>query len=501
MTRISLHWPRYRLFPYERLLAIEEAAALLSSARIVEGSTGVTVDVAACPTAARQLTYFSAFETPRRAPEPTIQHLIESEASGGARRQSTRYSVHGLHEYKGKFNPQVARALLNAADLPKNALVLDPFCGSGTTLIECAHSGLRAMGADINPLATMIANAKAKALTSDPDLLVTEAKAAVRAARRRRHGRLSVGARGEYLLRWFDAAMLARLERLHAEILARGPAVSDILLVVASNILREFSLQEPADLRIRCRMSPPSERDPYDVFLDETQALATNVRIVRRHTAVSDGTTVRAHQGDIRTFATTAAAKGLVGKFDAAITSPPYAMALPYIDTQRLSLVWLGLVEPGSLPSLQAELIGSREFNGSPRTTWERKLVENSEQLPERHAALCRQVLAMVGPRDGFRRQAVPSLLYRYLIGMRESFRTVRSLLRQGAPFFLIVGHNHTVLAGHRFDIDTPDLLSALGETVGFVAERRSTLQTYQRYGLHQKNAISREELLTLRAA
>jgi len=501
MTTISLHWPSYRLFPYERLLAIEEAAALLSPDRIVEGSTSVTVDAAGPPNAARRLTYFSAFETPRRPPQPTIQHLIESETSGGARRQSTRYSVHGLHEYKGKFNPQVARALLNAAGLPKNALVLDPFCGSGTTLVECAHSGFRALGTDINPLATMIANAKAKALVSDPDLLVTEAKAAVQAATRRCHDRLVAGARSKYLLRWFDTAMLVRLEALRTQILARDSSAADILLIVASNLLREFSLQEPGDLRIRCRMSPPSERDLFGVFLDETQALATNIRVVKRHTAVGQSTTVRAYQGDMRTFTTTTAARRLAGKFNAAITSPPYAMALPYIDTQRLSLVWLGLVDPGTLASLQAELIGSREFNGSPRTTWQRKMVENSEHLPERHAALCRQVLAMVGPRDGFRRQAVPSLLYRYLVGMRDSFRTVRSLLRPKAPFFLIIGHNHTVLAGHRFDIDTPDLLSALGETAGFVSERRGALQTYQRFGLHQKNAISREELLTLRAA
>lgn len=499
MTTLSLHWPEYRLFPYERLLAIEEAAALLSSRQIVHGPTNVIV-TAAHPAGARRLTYFSAFQTDSRPLEPTVQHLIESETSGGSRRQSTRYSVHGLHEYKGKFNPQVARALLNAADLPKDALVLDPFCGSGTTLVECAHSGFRAVGTDINPLATMVANAKVKALLCDPDLLVAEAEAALRAARRSRPGCHASSLRGEYLHRWFDPIMLSRLESLRAHIVARDPSVSEVLLVIASNLLREFSLQEPDDLRIRRRKSPPSERDPYQVFLDDTCALAANVRVVQRHVGTDGATSVRAYQGDMRTFAATAASNGLTGKCDAAITSPPYAMALPYIDTQRLSLVWLGLIDPGTLPALQAEVIGSREFNGSPRSTWERKLVENSERLPDAHAALCRRLLKRLGARDGFRRQAVPSLLYRYLAGMRDSFLSVRLFLRPGAPFFLIVGHNHTVLGGRRFDIDTPALLSELGAKVGFVTERREPLQTYQRYGLHQKNAICREELIALRA-
>jgi DNA methylase len=499
MTTLSLQWPEYRLFPYERRLAIEEATALLSSNRIIYGTTNVTL-TSARPGEARRLTYFSAFQAASQPLEPTVQHLIESETSGGSRRQSTRYSVHGLHEYKGKFNPQVARALINTAGLPKEALVLDPFCGSGTTLVECAHSGFQAIGADINPLATMIANAKAKALLCDPDLLEAEAEAVLRASRKSRHGQRAFGLRGEYLSRWFDPTMLSRLEALRTHIVTRALSVSEILLAIASNLLREFSLQEPDDLRIRRRKSPPSERDPYEAFLEEARALAANVRIVQRHAGVGSTTSVCAYQEDMRTFTKTAAAKRLTGRFDAAITSPPYAMALPYIDTQRLSLVWLGLVDPKTLPSLQSELIGSREFNGLPRSAWEKRLVDNSEGLPARHVALCRQLLRKLSSSDGFRRKAVPPLLYRYLAAMRDSFRSVRSLLRPGAPFFLIVGHNHTVLGGRRVDIDTPTLLTELGETVGFVIERREPLETYQRYGLHQKNAICREELLTLRS-
>jgi putative RNA methylase family UPF0020 len=499
MTTLYLHWPPYRLLPYERLLAIEEAAAVLSPRQIVDGAECVTVKDARSSAASR-LTYFSAYHAPRTPLSPTIQHLIETGTSGCTRRQSTRYSVHGLHEYKGKFNPQVARALLNAAGLAKNALVLDPFCGSGTTLVECAHAGFRALGTDINPLATMITNAKAEALVCAPDILVDEAEAALRAARGSRRGHSSSGMRGEYLRRWFEQPMLERLETLRTQLLARGERVSGILLTIASNLLREFSLQEPEDLRIRRRKSPQSERDPYDVFLEETRAVAASVRVAQRHAAIATDKPVRAHRVDIRTFAASEVGKGLTGNVDAAITSPPYAMALPYIDTQRLSLVWLGLVEPSTLPILQAELIGSREFNGSPRSAWEARLRDNVDGLPSGHAALCRGLLGNIDAGDGFRRRAVPSLLYRYLAGMRDSFRTVRSLLKPGAPFFLIVGHNHSVLGGRRVNIDTPTLLAELGATVGLAAERREALQTYQRFGLHQKNAISREELLTLRA-
>jgi site-specific DNA-methyltransferase (cytosine-N4-specific) len=59
-------------------------------------------------------------------------------------------------------------------------------------------------------------------------------------------------------------------------------------------------------------------------------------------------------------------------RFDLIITSPPYATALPYIDTQRLSLIWLGLCTVTQLRRLEAEAIGSRELNGQSEELSER---------------------------------------------------------------------------------------------------------------------------------
>jgi len=49
-------------------------------------------------------------------------------------------------------------------------------------------------------------------------------------------------------------------------------------------------------------------------------------------------------------------------QFDIARTSPPYATALPYIDTSRLSLVWLKLTPPSKIKDLEYRLLGSREI-------------------------------------------------------------------------------------------------------------------------------------------
>lgn len=63
--------------------------------------------------------------------------------------------MHGIHPYPCKFPPEVA----TVARVP-GAVVVDPFSGSGTTLLEAARGGARAFGFDVNPIANLIANAK-----------------------------------------------------------------------------------------------------------------------------------------------------------------------------------------------------------------------------------------------------------------------------------------------------------------------------------------------------
>jgi site-specific DNA-methyltransferase (cytosine-N4-specific) len=175
-------------------------------------------------------------------------------------------------------------------------------------------------------------------------------------------------------------------------------------------------------------------------------------------------------------------------------------MALPYIDTQRLSLVWLNLLLPDRILALEAELIGSRELRGSSRSDLFNSMTRNAADLPRTEVAFCHKLHHAVGLKDGFRRHAVSGLLYRYFVLMRDSFRAVQSFMKPGAPYALIVGHNHTVLGGVRFDIDTPHHLASIARQVGWAVEELIPLQTYRRYGYHMNNAVAAETLILLRA-
>lgn len=72
---------------------------------------------------------------------------------------SKRHPLHSICSYLGCFPPQVPERVISKY-APKGGLVLDPFCGSGTTLAEAVRLGRRAIGIDLNPLAVAVSRAK-----------------------------------------------------------------------------------------------------------------------------------------------------------------------------------------------------------------------------------------------------------------------------------------------------------------------------------------------------
>lgn len=492
---MRLSWHKYRYFPYERELAVREAKTLLKADKLVEIDGEISVTTAHKGEKARRLTYFSGYQNGQGFSQ-TTQAKLEHSALKSPKRQATRYSVHGLHEYKGKFNPQVVKALLNIFEIDSKHSVLDPFCGSGTTLVECAHIGTTSVGLDINPLAVLIANAKLRALRT-PAVELTATLKELESRLKRKKTYTSVDGSDErrgYLESWFEPHILKEIERIRIEIENGAGSNAAVFLVLASNLLRDYSLQDPQDLRIRRRLSAMKDIPFSEAFFDAARKFIERLQVAQPLLGDTPENAL-ALPGSV----TDASLKDTGGPFDAAITSPPYAMALPYIDTQRLSLVWLSLLTPQRVRTLEAALIGSREVNGPNHRELAQALLDNAANLPKPEAALCRKLQQSLGAGDGFRRKAVPVLLYRYFRSMLASFNTIKTLVKRSAPFALVVGHNHTVLNGNRFDINTPQHLAHLARHAGWEITELVPLQTYKRFGLHVSNSVDSETLLLLK--
>lgn len=504
------HFANYKLFRYEELLAEREIENLFISVpretKTIDGSIAVSTDDSYQIPGKKleKLTYFSHIICTKSTGESktilTKQSKYESTCpkSGTIKRQSTRYGAHGLHDYKGKFNPQIVTAIENIFKLEPDSTVLEPFCGSGTTLYQSELNGYNAVGFDFNPLATFISNTKLATL----NINIYECQEAIgkilRDARQDTHLKPKeefISEREMYLSKWFEFSQLAKIESLY-NCVKKSKCNIDykkVILCIASNLIRDYSLQEPADLRIRRRKSELPNICFFDVltikcndFLNSISSIAPLIKNKKNGS--------KAFNIDIRN------SKALRGfkDFDAAVTSPPYATALPYIDTQRLSLIWLELATPNQIKDLENNLIGSRELKKSEEKILFTSIINNSEKIPDALHKLTLEMIHSLSDSDGFRRRAMPYVVYRYFSDMKKMFINCQSMLKNKAKFGLVVGHNQTTLGGKSFNLDTPNYLALIAESVGWNIFEEINLDTYKRYDIHKNNSINTESLIVV---
>lgn len=504
-------WAPYRLFPYERTLASREVEALTGELALPTPG-GFLLRDAVTKRVIERATYFNAVRS-TASETPTLQALVEQRHASlrgvEQSRQATRYGLHGIHEYKGKFNPQVVRALTNVVD-PDAAVLVDPFCGSGTSLIEAVRLGMSAVGVDRSPMAVFLASAKAKALAEPDHEAVREAFAAfVRdlAAEMKEAQQSAVDPSLEevlapeaqaYLQSWFPEQAFAAVAVALSATVPAAPrnTVHHLAEVALSSILRAVSLQLPDDLRVRRRPEPFEPPLVWELFLEACERIEAGLKEMEewpRSLATAD-----VHLGS-------AADPRWFGSLDEKsrrfiLTSPPYATALPYIDTDRFSIVALGLASVKQVRQLEMDLVGSREWRKADERRWWRRLDANSDALPGPVTQLVRDLrMRNEDGNAGFRRAAVPALLYRYFARMGECFDAWRVGLRAGERALLIVGNNRTTAGGEQTVIRTPELLGKVAETRGYEVEEIIPLETWPRYGLHGKNGVSGEDALVIR--
>ena len=254
-------------------------------------------------------------------------------------RERTKH-VHRLHPYLGKFIPQLVEALL-ARHVPAGGRVLDPFAGSGTTLVQALESGYDATGADIAAFNCLLMRVK----TRTYNLFVLEREV------RDVLGRLE-GGEGEtgdappYAEEWFAPQALDELLRFRS--LLDGYEHADVLGVVLARGARSARLTPHFDLDFprapqrgeywchkHRRVCRPVERAAH--FL-RRYGLDTVARIKAFSRVRSRGRTAHVLHGDSRELA-------FGGPFDGVVTSPPYPGLIDYHGQHRYAYELLGLDE------------------------------------------------------------------------------------------------------------------------------------------------------------
>lgn len=510
-TTVKLERKPY-LQPFENELAMRELSALLDpDDEIIEEYGLHLVRTTKTEDFLRQhLTYWQ--RVGRVNLEPTLQKSLEFTQNGiiqtnerrdlhNARR--LRYGPHDLHEYRGKFFPQLVRSLINIAQIPAGAVVLDPMCGSGTAPCEAIAAGRIAIGADLNPLSVLIAGVKASLPSEDPKEFATATARYMAKFKFASTPPSNIWNEDDlrYLGMWFDPAAIDDLAAIVREIRAiRRPLYRDFFKVCLSNIIRSVSWQKATDLRVRKEVRPYEQGTAITRFIEEARGQIDRIYpylCVLPRATHNPSLDIR-HGNAVNVEELFPEYKN---KVDLLVTSPPYATALPYLDTDRLSLIVLGLLSRKCHKKAEASMVGTREVSERERREAWATYEQRRAELPTEIAALIDGIAAHNhGEGVGFRRRNLPALLGKYFLDMLDAMRSAHALMKPGATGYYVVGNNSTVVDGEKIEIPTDRFLFILGAAAGWNCLEQIPMELLVSRDIFRLNRGSSETILCFTA-
>lgn len=251
-----------------------------------------------------------------------------------------RALTHGFHSYAGRMHPSIARGAIEAWSRP-GELVVDPFCGSGTVLVEAMGAGRAAVGVDASPLGIAIAQTRITLLDeASRATLVQEAKRIAEEsgenARRRRRPEIPAWGDREFE-RFFPhvAFELFGLRALVMETSPKTPVGHALRMCFSSNLVKLMKAgpeapRDGADKRI-------GRGVPSRLLADRAAELASSLAVLARR--VPPGTPPpRVHLGDARDLNQIAA-----GAAQLIVSSPPYAGTYDYAAQHDVRFAWMQL--------------------------------------------------------------------------------------------------------------------------------------------------------------
>ena len=261
------------------------------------------------------------------------------EPRGGATEDDPdRAHVHGFHSYPARMHPATAARLVRAV-CGEGDTLLDPFCGSGTVLVEAMIAGRRAVGSDLNPLAVRIARLKtSRADAAVREAMMVNARTVAAFANERRERR--AGATKRYLaddVAAFDAHVLLELDSIRVGVQGtKDEGVRDALELVLSAILGKLGRKasDTASHQVPRRIAAGY---PSKLFVKKTEELVRRLAafeallppgVPAARVEIDDASRLRSVQP---------------GSVDGVVTSPPYVATYDYIAHHALRMRWLGL--------------------------------------------------------------------------------------------------------------------------------------------------------------
>ena len=426
---------------------------------------------------------------------------------------SEDYAIHSWYRFVLSYPPHLVRKYLKAFEVPEKAIVLDPFCGTGTTLVEVQAHGFTGIGIDAHPFAAFVSKVKTHWSISLPELARLRAKILANVESDYEARGLHVSSLRQ-LLFVKEAGDCPALSAEQESLIPTGfvSAVPLRKLLLLRDSIRTACSQHGAETEeffylALChvvahgagnfafgpeiyRTKPKEDYDVLGHFAEQTSNMLADLeRVAGSHAAYTESQVACKDSRDC---------SFLPDGIGAVITSPPYPNEKDYTRTTRVESVLMGLIRrKEELRSLKESLLRSNTRNVFVNDD-DGKEIEEFSAIKD----VCKQIenrRVELGKTSGFER-LYHKVVAHYFGGMRRHLRTLRPHLAKQAKLAYVVGDQLSFLM---VPVYTATLLAEIAKAEGYRVlgidlwrERTGTKVRNARNG--ERTVRVREEVLLL---
>ena len=378
-------------------------------------------------------------------------------------------SIHDWYRFVLSFPPHLVQHYLSEFGANETSLVLDPFCGTGTTNVECKKRGIPSWGIEASPITYFASKTKCTweqdlgGFLSDAEIIAHNASTAISSSSYLR--KLTDEQQTLILKNSISEQPLSDTLNLRDAIITAHSRYEDYyLLALAKHIVFSFSnLKFGPEVGISRKKK--AQVDTVGIWLKEVQNiyhdLLENIQFTSTYTDIM--------HGDSRNIS----APQYLKKVDCVITSPPYPNEKDYSRTTRLESVILGFIgNKTELRQVKKGFIRSntknvyRSDDDSQYVDGIESITSLSNQIEQRRIEL--------GKTSGFER-LYSSVVKLYFGGMAKHLLSLKPFLKNGASLAYVVGDQASYF---QIPIRTSQLLGEVAESLGcYKVERIDTFR------------------------
>ncbi|MGR2942947.1 DNA methyltransferase [Vibrio vulnificus] len=395
---------------------------------------------------------------------------------------------HRWIRYREGYAGDLVKELLRRYPVDHNAWVLDPMCGSGSTLVACKEEGFNSIGLDVNPYAILSSKVKCYSLSSAE---LDKCKVILESIRDSLTLEVSkyYSIHDEAMLKYFEPTNLDQLVAIKRKVeLIADDKIKDLFYLALLAVVEDCSNRKKDGNGLATRKTKIS-----CCFSHFEAKLSILVEDFSRFPHLDKVSSITHCESALKL---TVPLEDYSGKVGSIIFSPPYANSFDYFESYKMELIFGEWMTPESLKEERKKLVRNYRLGHKKELVSELEIVE----------LLCEELWNRIpikeeetGKRDG-RTRLVPNMLRTYFDDMKLVLEEGFEVLAPGGTVHIVVDQSAYLGAA----IPTDLILAQVSEFIGFevlevVKCRRAMTSAQQLKKYPYLKDILRESIVTIR--